>query len=393
MLIGADSRQQTEEEKQNLRASERVIIDEITSNEGSIKSKALEWAQILERRRDLLDVDYPVDQICTEMKRVLRSRGCKIADNLDHYLPEKYKDSAYSKWGKLGAVAQALQEGRMPYGQRLEQCSNPEMELIYERKQEMKNELDRSISQLNREIAQIEFVAYQKKFQLSGKKFRRPISEADFDEEVPKSIEEIVEYNAELINDLGDGFKDISKKYAKSPPRVKEELEEDTLILETVLAVIQPLRDFKSTGDLVHAFERQYVSDIQSKHAAGNSSKFPTKICMKCSDIETLRADPEFELMLFDPESPSLYRCRKCKGTEPRRKGMSRENVGDRAAFLFNVAENTIKYLPLFGKLMSRLGTYVQRKEDSRKDVIAPFFSDASISGATWKVAKPVSLD
>jgi hypothetical protein len=388
-----DSRQQTEEEKRNLRASERVIIDEITNNEGSIKSKALEWAQILERRIELLDVPFQVDQICTDMKRVLRSMGCKIADNLDHYLPEKYKDQSYSKWGKLGAVAQALQEGRMPYGQRLEQCSNPEMETVYETKLEMKNELDRTISTLNKEIAQIEFVAYKKKFQLSGHKFRRPISEADFDEDVPKTLEEKVEYNADLLNDLGDGFKDIAIKYRKSPPRIEAELDEDTNILETVLVVIQPLRDFKSTGDILHAFERQYISDIQSKHAAGNSDKFPTKVCKKCSDVATLRSDPEFELMLFDSTSPTGYRCRKCKGTEPRLRGMSREQVGDRTAFLFNKAEDVVRYLPLFGKMMSRLGHYVQLKEDSRKDVIAPFFSDASISGATWKVAKPVSLD
>lgn len=389
-----DSRQAAEEEKRNLRASENVIIHELVNDvERSTSTKLLEWAQIWERRIDLNDSLIKVEDICTEMKRVLRSMDCKIADNVDHYLPDKYKNSAYSKWGKLGAIAQALKEGRMPYGHQLENCSNPEMETVYEKKLEYKNELDRAISAINKEIAQIEFVAYQKKFQLSGKKFRRPISESDFDEEVPKTLEEKVKYNAELLDDLGNGFKDISRKYAISPPRTEEELDEDTHVIETVLSVIQPIRDFKSTGDIIHAFERQYIADIQSKHAAGNSDKFPTKLCKKCSDVETLRADPEFELMLYDPTSPTNYRCRRCKGTEPRLRGMSREEVGDRTAFLFNEAQNVVKWLPLFGKTLNRLGKYVQLKEDSRKDTISTFFSDSSISGATWKVAKPVSLD
>ena len=388
-----DSRQQTEEQKRELINQENQLIDAIVNNDGTVKDKVAIWERIIKERIALLDCDFPVDQICTYMKRQLRQLDCQTADIIHRYVSDDCKDPSYSKWGKTGRTVQMLQEGRLPVGYALEDLSNSEMEVVYEKVLAAKDEFDRAISQLNKQRSQIEFVAYKKHFQLSGNRFRRPISQSDFDEDVPKSLEEKVEYNAGLLDDLGDGFKDLSKKYQKSPPMIEEEVDEDTNILETVLIVIQPLRDFKSTGDIVHAFERQYVSQVQSKHAAGNSSKFPNKLCKNCSDLETLRGDPEYELMLFDTTSPSLYRCRKCKGTEPRLRGMSRENVGDRTAVLWNAAENTVLYLPLFGKLMNRLGKRVQMKEDSRKDVIAPFFSDASISGATWKVAKEVPLN
>lgn len=393
----ADSRQQTEERLRELRREENHIIEYIRDNNGTIKERVQRWEQILKDRMELgdplLDKSFTKEQISTYITRSLRAENCATAEIVYRYVSDDCKNQSYSRWGKVGKTVQMLAEGQLPVGYQLEDLSNPEMELAYEKLGEAKDEFDRAISQINKQKAQMEFIAYKKHFQLSGNKFRRPISEADFDEDVPKTIEDKVKYNAELLNDLGEGFKDISKKYEKSPPRLEEELDEDTNILETVLAVIQPLRDFKSTGDIVHAFERQYISEVQSKHAAGNSSKFPNKLCANCSDVDTLRADPEFELMLYDTTSPSGYRCRKCKGTIPRKRGMSRENVGDRTAYLWNAAQNTVLYLPLFGKLMSRLGKLVQLKEDSRKDVIAPFFSDASISGATWKVAKPVPLD
>lgn len=398
MLVeGGDSRQQTEEQLRELRREENQVLDEILNNNGTIKERVERWEQIIKRRLELgdptLDKSFTIEQISTYITRSLRASNCPTADIVYRYVSDDCKNQSYSKWGKTGKTVQMLAEGQLPVGYQLEDLSNTEMEVAYEKVLSAKDEFDRAISQLNKQRAQMEFIAYKKHFQLSGNKFRRAISESDFDEEVPKTLEEKVKYNAGLINDLGDGLKDIAKKYEKSPPMVEEELDEDTLILETVLAVIQPLRDFKSTGDIIHAFERQYVSQVQSKHAAGNSSKFPSKLCKNCSDIETLRGDPEYELMLFDTTSPSLYRCRKCKGTEPRLRGMSRENVGDRTAVLWNAAENTVLYLPLFGKLMNRLGKRVQMKQDSRKDVIAPFFSDASISGATWKVAKEVPLD
>ena len=390
----SDSRSATELEKRELIGQENQLIDKIINHDGSMKDMIIQLANIVKQRIDLLDCDFAVSEISTYITRQLRQLDCPIASHVYEYLPDEYKNPSYSKWGKVGKTVQMLAEGHVPSGYQLEQLSNPEMEAAYEQANKAKDELDHAISQLNKQKSQMEFVAYKKKYKLGGYNWRRPISENDFDEPVPDSIEWFVDRNVEFFKKIGNAFHSIAEKYSRAPPREQEELEEDYHVLETFYQVLKPLDDSKHTGDILHQFERQYIAAGQSKHAAGNSDKFDTKICIKCSDIDTLRADPEYELMIYDPTSPTKLRCRKCNGTIPDDRFMSREEVGDRTEYLMRVAGNVIRYLPLLGNLLTRWSdNHIQPKEDSRKDVLAAFFEDASISGASWKVAKEVSLD
>jgi len=328
------------------------------------------------------------EQISTEIARMLREKGCSIADNVNHYLPPKYKNK------NLIRINESLQKinevgSTMPC-HLPEECSSSELETLYEINEKAIHEADNLRTRLAKDHDKLEFIAQQKGQQLGGYKFRREISHKDFDEEVPEELKQLVQNNVDLLMSIANGFKDIAEKYKIAPPRRIEELKEDYQVLLTFDSVFQPHHDFKSTGDSDHAFERQYISDMAGKHAAGNSDKFPTKLCAHCSKFETFDPD-DFEIMHWDHTSPTDYRCRKCGGVDTIMRGMSREQVGDRQAFIVRQAQNVVSHMPLFGVTLHRWVTkYIQPKEDSRKTVIAQFFQDGSISQASYKVAKKV---
>ena len=95
MQVGdsVSSRQQDEEEKRNLRLQENQLIEQIMQGDGTMKQKVQLWAQILEKRHELLDEslpkDFTVQQISTYISRTLRSLNHPIAHWVSEYLPDK----------------------------------------------------------------------------------------------------------------------------------------------------------------------------------------------------------------------------------------------------------------------------------------------------------------
>ena len=317
---------------------------------------------------------------------MLRERQCTIADNVHHYLPTKYKNKNLARItqtiDKLNEIGGTI-NCHLP-----EECSSHELEELYEANEKAKNELDNAVSRYNKEQEKIEFIANQKGFQLAGYKFRREISHTDFSEPTPEELMKYVAQMRDLFYEASDTFKTLGDKYFADPPRVLAELVQDIDVMTVYCATLKGHgKDYKMTGNLDHSMERQYVSDMSGKHAAGNSDKFPTLLCSHSSKFETFDPD-NFEIMKFDHTSPSNYRCAKCGGVDVIERGMSREQVGDRAAFIVREAQNIIRAMPIFGITLQRWVTkYIQVKEDSRKTVIAEFFSDSSM-GKSYKVAK-----
>lgn len=375
-----------------LKDTQETVLNEIVLRFGTIKNKINELADIMAERIDLLDPEMEgvgKEQISIEITRRLRDASCEIVD-VYKYLPTKYKNKnlarVYDTVDKITEIGGNLSP-HLP-----EECSSFELQDLYDKTGEMKNIYDNTTTYINKFREKIIFVAFQKGYQLDGEKFRRQISHSDFDEDVPLSIKERVDRNADLIYSIGKGFESVSEKYRIAPPRTEEELDTHFNILSVFDVVFHSFDDFKGTGDIIHTFERQYISDLHGKHAAGNSDKFPTKLCTECSVIDDKNPDPDdYEIMTFDTTSTTLYRCMKCGGTDSIQRGMSREQVGDSQAVTMRKAQNVIKWMPLFGEMLHDWNKkYIQPKEDSRKTVIAPFFSRSAIAGKDFSVARKV---
>ena len=377
----------------NLKSTQNTIINEIILRDGTMKKKINDIAEIMAQRIELLDPEMEgigLEQISTEIARLLRDRQCTIANWVRDYLPPKYKnqnlvriDQTISKINEIGAVLPR----QLP-----EDCSSFQLQELYDKYTEFKNVYDHAVSNINKTQEKIEFIALQKGFQLNGERFRRQISHTDFDEDKPHEIEEWASQIRDEFYDMSDTWRSLGNKYYADPPREIDELKEDFGILKTFKIVLQPWDDFKSTGDILHAFERQYISDLHGKHAAGNSDKFPTKLCVECSDIDDKNPNPDdYEVMIYDTTSTTHYRCMKCGGTDSIQRGMSREQVGDSQAVTMRKAQNVIKYMPVLGTTMHRWSKrYIQPKEDSRKEAISRFFSESAIAGKGYRVAHEI---
>ena len=373
----------------NLKSSQETILSEIITRDGSMKQRILELAQVIEQRIELLDPDlatFELSDISSIIAKELREKECSIANWVRDYLPAKYKnpnlariDSTIHNISEIGAVVPR----HLP-----EECSSVELELLYETNEKAKNELDNAVSRYNKEQEKIESIAQQRGLQLGGYKFRREISHTDFSEDVPEALRPYIQQVFENMIDVGESWLTIAHKYRADPPLILEEILEDIDVTASEKLIMKGHKDFKMTGDLDHSMERQYISDMNGKHAAGNSDKFPTKLCKHCSITTTYDPD-DFEVMRFDHTSPTNYRCAKCGGVDVIERGMSREQVGDRAAFIVREAQNLVKAIPKYGITLQRWSKkYVQPKEDSRKTVIAQFFADSSMSGVGYKVVK-----
>lgn len=325
------------------------------------------------------------EQISTEIARMLREKGCSIANWVNDYLPPKFKNKNLIRINE--SVNKIVEIGTNTPCHLPEDCSSSELELLYESNEKAIHEADNLRTRLAKDHDKLEYIAQQKGQQLGGYKFRREISHKDFNEEVPSELLPLITENRNLFLEWADTIKVIGEKYYIDPPRKLEELKQDNQILKVEIFKWKGHGgDYKSTGDVDHSMERQYVSDLHGKHAAGNSDKFPTKLCSFCSQHDTFDPD-DFEIMHYDHTSPSNYRCRKCGGVEVIMRGMSREQVGDRAAFIIRQAQNIIAAEPIYGITLHRwIKDYVQVKEDSRKAVISQFFSDSSM-GQSFRVA------
>ena len=112
-----DSRQQTEQEKKELRSEEADILKQIVNSESTYQSKFDKWVQILDRRRELLDVDFAIDQTSTYMRGILGE--LPIAANVNHYLADKYKDANMMRFGSVDKKLKQLQNCSTTYCERI----------------------------------------------------------------------------------------------------------------------------------------------------------------------------------------------------------------------------------------------------------------------------------
>ena len=376
-----------------LHGTEKTIINELTLRFGTITKKLNELADNIAERMDLLDPELDglgKEQISIIITRKLKENNCEVVD-VYKYLPSKYRNKNLARI--YDTADKIIEIGGNLSPQLPEDCSSFQLQELYDKYTEFKNVYDHAVSNINKSQEKIEFIALQKGFQLNGERFRRQISHTDFDEEAPHAILEWAAQVRDNMIEWGETMKVLAAKYYANPPFEIEEVKEDFQTTETYCMVFRSWKDYKATGDLLHAFERQYISDLHGKHAAGNSDKFPTKLCIECSNIDDKNPDPDdYEIMTFDTTSKTHYRCMKCGGTDSIQRGMSREQVGDSQAVTMRKAQNVIRHVPLLGVMLHRWSQkYIQPKEDSRKEAISRFFSESAMAGKGYKVAREIT--
>jgi hypothetical protein len=368
-----------------LKREQTTLLDSIDQEDSSQGKRIQRIAEIIEQRINLgdLDCDYPVNQISTQLKRILE--GKPIASFLHRYLPDKYKDPRDQENAKL---AEHLTSGRLMVCQRIDDLSNEQLERYFESRIEYDDMLDNNIRVNNKEIERCQQIAEERHLELGGYKFRKPISIHDIKGEVVETLEGLNEATYKNVKQSSKYLDKIAEVYKEFPATDYDDAKKFYLGTAAFNTVLAPHQDFKWTGDYAHWFDRGYLEVMQGKHGSGNSDKFMSILCTWCSrDIDD---DPnDYERMYMDKESPTGYRCRNCGGVNFIERETTREQVGDRKEYIFNTAKDVLENFPFFADFLhDHNKKYVMPYENARKLRISGQFSNSAIAGTDTKVIK-----
>jgi DNA-directed RNA polymerase subunit RPC12/RpoP len=353
LLVGeGDSRQQTEEQLRELRQEERDLYDSLENHNETLKSKILRIAQVIEERINLLDPMLPkelsINQISSIITRQLRAYNMPFAHWVSEYLPDKYKNPNIHKHTKLIIDLKDLIDASVQPTELIEQSSNIQLDSLVQYIDRAKNINDDLGTLLNsrKEIALQEAVRRGMK-EIAGEKIRDSISARDYRFEIPDDAE-LAELNAEVIKQgervLHEYDVFIHEKYPVYPATIKEKARQYGNSFRVYANMIAIINEEKWSGDVDFWLDRNYWKKVQSSHKSGNSTMFPTTLCLRCSkDIDENPKD--FHVTKYDKTSPTGYRCDNCGSIEIDDRFTSREQVGDKGPEVDRMASDIVNHI------------------------------------------------
>ena len=328
-------------------------------NDGTMKQKIQLWAQVLEKRIEILDEslpkDFSVDQISSYISRNLRSLNHPIAHWVSEYLHEKYKNPNIHKHSKLILNLKDLIDASVQPTERIEQSSNMQLDTLVQYIDKAKDMSDDIGTLLNhrKEIALQEAIRRGMK-SIAGEKIRDPISARDYRYEIPEDADldelnrEVITQGERVIHEY-DVF--IHDKYWPYRAGTKDKARQYGNSFRVYANMMAIINEEKWSGDSDFWFDRNYWKKVQSSHKSGNSTFFPTTLCARCS--ANIDEDPkDFHVMKYDISSPTGHRCDNCKGTKTLLRFNSREQVGDKSPEVDRMASeicnHIIHYVEIF---------------------------------------------
>jgi hypothetical protein len=352
---GTDSRTATEEELRGLRYQENILVDKIVHHEGSMKSMIIELADSMARRFELLDPLFPADfslnQISTEIGRILRSQPepCPIGSWVRDYLPTKYKNTNMQR--EVGLISQLnniIEHCAVSSRNSIEQSTTTELESQLEYITKAEHLKDDIGTQLTTKKWAIRAEGMRRGVSLCEEKYRDQISSKDYRFEIPDDLT-LQQANEQVMIQGARYEKEIHTFYQVNYPEYPATVIEDALkyanstrVMANIWAIIN---EKKWSGDVVHWLDRNYWKKAQSSHKSGNSTYFPTTLCARCSS--NIENDPkDYHVTRYDKSSPTGYRCDNCGCIEILVRENTREQIGDKSAEMDRFAEDIIKHIP-----------------------------------------------
>lgn len=384
MLVSdGSSRNAAEEQKRELRQQEASIIQDIITHSGTMKSKIQSWADVLEKRIEILDCDFEVNQISTYITHKLIESNCPGVSHVRGYLPEKYKNQ---NMVRAEHVSEKLETAfsdpldRKP----IEQYSNLELEFDFENIIKTKNDNDKIQMLLNNRGEDLQREAVKRGIQLGGEKLRDQISCKDYRYDIPEYFglkelnEEVVKQGNRWIKALDIFF---NHKYPDRPAVVREKAWKYANAIRSIANLYETVNEDKWSGDKSFWFSREYWAIIQSKHDSGNSTMFPSTLCANCSK-DVVENPKDCVRMKHWRPSPTGFICEQCEGTKILERENTREQVGDKEADVYKDAQDVLNYMTEYPDVfIDYVESFKSPEIYSRKIAISGEFSKSAIGG------------
>jgi hypothetical protein len=311
-------------ELSSLRIEQSQLIALLKNKEGSLKAKINRLAEIYERRLNLADPDISpfltVNQISTEIANVLRTHRMAIADDVHHYLPDKYKNPNKQNFLPEDSRTTSRNWGGVDPTLLIDELSQLPAEEIKKLPSSIKIMLYDTIMK-NKNL--IESDALEQHYQLNDKELRERIANSH---PLKPRITRFGTALIELGKTISDFGKWINEDYP--PPEEMEQPWADAVV--TYCSLWKNACNVKRSLTDGEWLERDTYRIHQSKHGAAVKDKVETLLCKECSVLNREKYIPgDFVEMVYDRNSPSHWRCEECNGTEGVLRGLTREQCGD----------------------------------------------------------------
>jgi hypothetical protein len=290
----------------------------------SIRTTVNKLAAIIERQIELADstIDplLTVNQISTYITGLCRARGLPISDNINHLLPNKYKDPNKQNFLLEDSSTQYCTPDHRDAAALLQELGNIRKEDLDNLPSNMKIIAHDEMKRLNQWI---ETDATDKGYQLNGMPdLRSAIKTRQPWEKRPTTW-------GNALVELGEGFISLGDFVNTYPP--PPELE--SAYIDSTMTWVSILKNWRNIKYSLTDFEwlmRDMYRMHQSKHGAAVKDKVETTLCRSCSKLDREKYLPsDFVEMEWDYTSRSHWRCPECHGEDGVLRGLTREQCGD----------------------------------------------------------------
>ena len=327
----------------SLHQEQEQIITFLIDKEGSVKQKIIRMAEILEQMMERADPSLPptlsTNMISSHLTKMLREKGIAAANNVNHYLPAKYRDPSQQRI--------VLVDGSISYCEDIEIIKRigSDIRLLNDRISKIEDHQDLEI---------VHEIAHEMKKAAAARATDLGLILSGFEKKeshkTPTPPAEITDC-AEAIGYCINYLENTRQFFIKFPPPP----EKNAL---WAAGIIQIIKLFPNGNEKFSLLKLMWWSRIkymihQSKHGAAVKDEIMTMLCENCYDVKTgtEKQDCNAE-MIRDFKSATGWRCGSCNGITGHYRGLTREQVGDNKQPTITQCERFVKEFPWFADMV-----------------------------------------
>lgn len=360
-------------------------------------------AEILEREYTLLEQEWLIPTISSDIRRLYMELDISVWQNVDHLIDSKYKQQGGGEHSS----------SNLPYDddERIEESiENRVLHNLAKRVNEIarstladKIEAAEKFAKKARARAALEHIALHHNDNASlvdqihdGRETDR--EHVTIDRPVPHGS---LMYDA--ITRKITRWQSVQERVFEFPPEILEKDQQYADALDVADVWMDPILDLKYSKCLPDWLKAEAYRDVFGKHAAGVMSYSVTNLCAVCSDEKTkewIRMEPKYavthsmyeclqcttsivtlcpscRLPMRESQKPQIgWVCPECEGTAAMRRNLTREQIGDKSGIIMEIAEKLLMKIPDAAAFCNWYREWLEQRVSGRKSRLSSDLSE-----------------
>jgi hypothetical protein len=365
------------------------------------KQEIIILAEIIEREYLLLGQQWLINTISQDIARLYREQDIPIWQNIDRYIPAKYQQQEHST-SILESGESNLTEESYNLKRVLQHLSSNIKDIA---RNELSEEIEaaESFAKRARKRAALEHIALGPSENAS---FADQINDSKEADREHVTIDRPVPHGSLMFDAIGRKiirWQNVQQRVFQFPPDILSKDQEYADALDAADVWMDPILDLKYSKSLQDWLKAESYRDIYGKHAAGVMSYSVTNLCAFCSDEKTkewVRMEPKYaithstytclqcnasiitvcpacNLPMRESIKPQVgWQCPECEGTEPIRRNLTREQIGDKSGIIMEIAEKFLERIPDAAAFCSWYRIWLERRVSGRKTRLSSDLSE-----------------